>query len=213
MDFKAMLQPVRFTGKPTPQENGVPAPLLRRQDATRRLAMLREARAILAVLPGPGESLHAIMSGRYDLADLIEALLDARGPVEHLRIATLSFNSRNVEAIGRWLESDKVTRFAMLCSHFFQANNPETFEALRERLAQGQGHRLAASRNHCKVCCMLFKDGGRFALEGSANLRTNSNNEQFALFNDAELHDWHAAWIDDQVSKHEGNENRNPATG
>jgi hypothetical protein len=205
MDFKAMLAPVRFTGKPAPQENGVPAPLLRRQDATRRLAMLREAAAILAVLPAPGEALHAIMSGRYDLADLIDAMLDARGPVDDLRVATLSFNGRNVEAIGRWLEGGRVVRLTMLCSHFFQQHNPETFEALRERLVQGQGHRLAASRNHCKVIAFTFQDGGRFALEGSANLRTNSNNEQFALFNDVELHDWHAAWIDEQVSKHEGN--------
>jgi hypothetical protein len=32
--------------------------------------------------------------------------------------------------------------------------------------------------------------------EGSANLRTNGNIEQFALFHDAGLHDGHAAWID-----------------
>lgn len=46
--------------------------------------------------------------------------------------------------------------------------------------------------------------------EGSANLRTNSNREQFCLTNDAELHDWHSQWIDEQVAKYEIDERRNP---
>ena len=43
-----------------------------------------------------------------------------------------------------------------------------------------------------------FTDGAKMVFEGSANLRTNGNIEQFALFNDAGLHDWHAAWIDEK---------------
>jgi hypothetical protein len=46
--------------------------------------------------------------------------------------------------------------------------------------------------------------GAKLSLEGSANLRSNGNREQFALVNDASLHDWHAAWIDDLVARHEG---------
>jgi hypothetical protein len=46
--------------------------------------------------------------------------------------------------------------------------------------------------------------GGKLALEGSANLRSNGNREQFLLANDAGLHDWHARWIDGLVALHEG---------
>jgi hypothetical protein len=60
---------------------------------------------------------------------------------------------------------------------------------------------------------MAFPDGRRLVLEGSANLRTNSNQEQFCLIRDAGLHDWHARWIDALVAKHEGDESRGRAAG
>jgi hypothetical protein len=43
-------------------------------------------------------------------------------------------------------------------------------------------------------------------MEGSANLRSNGNQEQLALFTDPELHDFHAAWIDALLAKHETEE-------
>ena len=81
----------------------------------------------------------------------------------------------------------------------------ETLGEFRER-----GQRAAAARSHAKVVTLDTR-GGRYALEGSANLRTNGNREQFALFHDAALHDWPAAWIDDMVGKHEGDPGDGPA--
>jgi hypothetical protein len=60
---------------------------------------------------------------------------------------------------------------------------------------------------------MLFGDNTRLVLEGSPNLRTNGNIEQFSLINDHHLHDWHAAWIDDLVSRHESDQSDHPPTG
>jgi hypothetical protein len=198
MDFKALMRPVRF-GKGPPQDE-VPAPLSRRQSGSRRLAALREAADVLKVLPAPGESLHAIMTGRYDLTDLLDVLLSRLGAATHLRIATLSFNTRNVQLLRAWTEAGQVERLTLLCSRFFVEHNPEIYEPLREALALP--NRIAASRNHCKVVCFHFADGSKLAMEGSANLRTNSNTEQFALFHDAGLHDWFAGYIDTEVSKH-----------
>jgi hypothetical protein len=53
----------------------------------------------------------------------------------------------------------------------------------------------------------------KLVFEGSANLRTNGNIEQFALFNDAELHDWHAGWIDEKHRAWESDQSRSDATG
>lgn len=56
--------------------------LIRKADRL-RFAMLREASEILAALPGPGEQLHALMTGRYDLMDVVTLLLEARpGPAK-----------------------------------------------------------------------------------------------------------------------------------
>ena len=60
---------------------------------------------------------------------------------------------------------------------------------------------------------MDFGPGGKMVLEGSANLRTNSNREQFCLLNHPGLHDWHALWIDELVSHGQVHESDGSTTG
>jgi hypothetical protein len=199
MDFKTTMMPLSF-GRTSQPGKDVPTPTTSRS-ANRRAAALREAADILTLIPAPGESLHALMTGRYDLTDLLEVLLDRLGALDHLRIATLSFNRRNTKLLADWTGAGRVRKLTLLCSLFFVEHNPETVEELRQTLPDAL---FAASRNHCKVCCLSFADGRKLALEGSANLRTNSNREQFALIHDAGLHDWHGAWIDAEVAKHKG---------
>jgi ABC-type ATPase involved in cell division len=166
---------------------------------------------VLAHLPAPGESLHALMTGRYDLCDLLDVLLYRLGNALAVRIATLSFNERNARRMIEWTTSATVGRLTVLCSRFFVEHNHEVYEPLRQALTVP--HRIASSRNHCKVACFHFADGCKLALEGSANLRTNGNLEQFCLLHDDDLHDWHAQWIDAEVSPREGDQGRRSATG
>jgi hypothetical protein len=174
-----------FTG---PTAAGVPAAHTAR--ARRRYAaMLCEAADILAHLPGPGESLHALMTGLYDFLTLVGHVITHRPvPCAELRIATLAFSSRNTHEITQLVDSGAVRRVSLLCSDFFAKHNKAEFtEAVREFQARGQA--IAAPRSHAKVACLYFADGGKLVFEGSANLRTNGNLEQFALFNDPGLHD------------------------
>lgn len=199
-------KPVNFAAVAMrPAADVVPSPLVRR--ARQRVANLREAAEVLAVLPVLGEALHALMTGRYDLTDLLAALIDRFGPCR-MKVATLSFNQGNTVDLIGWLDAGKVQTLDLLCSAFFRDHNAELFRAFRVELYQ-RGGRLAAARNHAKVVTPAFDTGERFALEGSANLRTNSNQEQFCLAHDAALHDWHAAWISDRVTQHEGNASPN----
>jgi len=171
--------------------------------AARRTAMLAEARDVLSVLPGRGEALHALMTGRYDLTALLVVLFDRLGPCADVRIATLSYNGRNVAELLRQIDAGTIGRLTLLCSLFFKGHNPEHWTALQDGLAERPGgHRQAAARSHAKVVCLAFRDGEKLVLEGSANLRTNSNQEQFCLVRDAGLHDWHGRWIDETVTRH-----------
>jgi hypothetical protein len=182
---------------------GLPTPA-RIKLAARRAAGIAEAKAILEHLPGPGESLHAICTYRMDLCDIIGALLGRFGPCERMRLATLGYNARNLRAILRWLDAGAVLSFGLVASRFFQSHNgalwAQTLEELRRR-----GQRAACCHSHAKVVAMHFACGERFALEGSANLcGSGSAREQFALIRGGTLADWHAAWIDDLVTRHEG---------
>jgi hypothetical protein len=169
----------------------------------RRTAMLAEAADVLQVLPAEGESLHAVMTGRYDLMHLLAVLIDRLGVIDQARIATLSYNARNLAEMIRLLGDGKVKTLTLLCSAFFRDHNKELWHATLAEF-RGRSQRAAAARSHCKVICLQTAAGERWTMEGSANLRTNSNREQIALYRDAPLHDWHAAWIEAQVSAHEG---------
>jgi hypothetical protein len=201
LDFAALARPVRFAQA---RANEVPAPFVHPGCTNRRLAALREAADVLAHLPGPGEALHAIMTGRYDLTDLCDVILARLGTVAHLRVATLSFNARNSARLRAWVDGRAVERLTLLCSKFFVRHFPEVYQEVRQALAPP--HAVAASRNHCKLVCFHFADGRKMALEGSANLRTNSNTENATLIHDAAVHDFHAGYIDGEVSRHGGPE-------
>src|SRR3954451_7189789 len=90
-----------FAASPAP---GAPAAFTAK--ARRRYAaMLRESADILAHLPGPGESLHALMTGLYDFLTLVGHVITHRtAPCAQLRIATLAFSSRNTHEILQLLD-------------------------------------------------------------------------------------------------------------
>jgi hypothetical protein len=213
VDFKT-IAPIRFgfASEPADQARRIASYSLKRN--RRRMAMLAEARDVLPHLPGPGESLHALQTGRYDLMHLIVVIVEMRPvPVNRMRLATLSYNGRNLAEMLRLLDSGKVTQLSLLCSTYFARHGDrdlyeETLQELRRR-----GQQVAAPRSHAKVVTMEFADGEKLVLEGSANLRTNSNWEPFCLIHDAGLHDWHSAWFDELLASHESDQSRNCATG
>jgi hypothetical protein len=180
---------------------GLPRPHLLRLQA-RRAAGIREAADTLALLPAPGESLHAVMTARLDMTDVVNALLGKLGRCDRLAVATLGYNRRNYKAMLGWLDTGAVGSLTLVASIFFRSHNgalwQETLAEFRKR-----GCRAAACPSHCKTTALSFADGTRLAVEGSANLCSNgSAREQFTVINDAGLHDWHRDWIEALVSKH-----------
>lgn len=197
---------MQFAPRPTfgrrTQADTIPTPLLAKASAQRSV-QLAEAAGILEAIPGNGEILFAIQSGRFDLMDMLAVLVGKIGPCPEMRLATLSYNRRNLDVMVGMMDGGAVAKMTLLCSAFFRDHNrdlwADTLEAFRTR-----GQRAAAARSHCKIVCLIANDGRRFTLSGSANLRTNSNAEQFCLVHGQAVHDWHAAFVDELVSRHEG---------
>ena len=176
------------------------------------MACLKEAREALDLIPADGETLHAVMTGTYDLMHLLIVLLDRLGsPCRQMRIATLSLSARNVTEMATLLDAGKVQRLDLLASDFFRKHDAAIFAELLLELGK-RGQRVAAARSHCKIVTLALEDGRCYTLEGSANLRTNKNQEQFALTQDVLLHRWYAQWIEDMVTKHEVRQSDDAAT-
>jgi hypothetical protein len=205
----------RFTVRRTPfgrpaaededADNGenLPSPM-RIRLAARRVAGIAEARTVLEYLPEPGESLHALVTARLDLSDVVAALLERMGRCEQLRIATLGYNERNLTAMLGWLDAGRVGSLSLVASIFFQSHKGALWEWTLTEFRQ-RGQRTCCCHSHSKVITLAFASGERFAIEGSANLCGNgSGREQFALIRSDDLCNWHSAWIDDLLVRYEG---------
>jgi hypothetical protein len=205
---------LHFGRRPDADDNGegLPTPA-RIKLAARRAAGIAEAKSVLAQLPAPGESLHAICTARMDLTDVIGAIVERLGPCERMLIATLGYNESNLATMLRWLDAESVRSLTLLASIFFRSHKgalwAETLREFRERQQQA-----ACCHSHAKVVTLAMAQGVTLSIEGSANLCGNgSGREQFALINDPRLHDWHAAWIAELVTRHEGDKGTNTDAG
>jgi hypothetical protein len=187
------------------EADGLPSPKLVKLKA-RRLAGIKEASQCLANLPGPCESLHVVATSRMDLTDVINCLIERLGKCNRITIATLGYNAKNLKQMLGWLDEKKVKTLTLLASIFYRSHNGELWSQTLDEF-RSRGQRAACCHSHAKVITLEFASGEKLAIEGSANLCGNgSGREQFALINDAGLHDWHTAWINELVTKHEGKE-------
>jgi hypothetical protein len=166
----------------------------------RRTAQLRAAADVLPHLPGPGESVHTLLTGTFDFMLVLTCVIQQRpARCDHLRVTTLAFSRRNVEELAKLLDTNLVSRLTLLSSDFHAKSNRSLYDGAVEELVTTRGQTVASSRCHAKVACLAFEDGARLVFEGSANLRTNKNVEQVTCIQDVSLHDWHAGWIDERV--------------
>ena len=199
-----------FGRKVTALPPALPAAYRRRaREDARRAVEIAEARLIVQHLPAPGEAVHALMSGRFDLALVLAAVLEQEGPAS-ARIATLSYNARSFRELLSLLDNKLLTSCTLLASTFFRAHNEALWEESKREFDE-RGQRVAVAYNHAKVIALDFGGTKKIVLEGSANLRSNRNVEQIAILADTGLHDWHVKWIEDYVTRHRSTDDA-PAT-
>jgi hypothetical protein len=152
----------------------------------------------LAPLPGPGESLHGIISGKYALYELIPALIEHAGNIAELHIATLSFNKQNASDILDLLDEGRIAKMNLIISYYFKSTSPEIYSLLIPQMRE-RGHKVLAMRNHCKLILAKMENGTKYVIESSANLRSSVNLEQFVLTDDADLYEFHYQWMNGEL--------------
>jgi hypothetical protein len=197
LNFGAIPRPA--FGKAAQHQPGTPSPKRTRAEA-RYMRAAKTAAELLPELPKPGESIHCLMLGAFDLCQVIAATIHRLPDLRHLRIATLCYSRRNAAELLGLLEARPTLRLTLLVSVFFREHNKELHERFAEELQDHPAARLAAARSHAKVVCFDLGPGDGLVFEGSANLRTNKNREQLTAIRDRGLHDWHAQWIDELVN-------------
>jgi hypothetical protein len=140
--------------------------------ALRRAAGIKEASEVLARLPGPGESLHAVTTARLDLTDVVNCLLQRLGRCVEMRIATLGYNESNLRTLLGWLDGGAVGELALVASIFFRSHKGALWESTLTEF-RSRRQRAACCHSHAKVVTLAFASGERLSIEGSANLCGN----------------------------------------
>ena len=159
------------------------------------------ARCVREHLPERGDHVHALLRGDFVLGDMIEHILESQASA-HLRIATLGLSPHNAASLARLATANSVRKITIVCSHYFQqVNRDTTYQEVKNALDHTGIAQLVVTRSHAKVILAPTDSGQFYVIEGSSNLRSSDNLEQMTIFNDQELHDWHAAWIDDIATR------------
>lgn len=175
-------------------------PVLAQKIEKRRMVELTKVSAAarqLDRLPRRHEAVHARMDGAYDGFDLIPALLELIAPerIEHLLIATLSYNRRNGERLLELIDAGRIVRCDFLCSEMFKGYERTTIEWLQGEMAS-RGCALFFARSHCKILLARTSKGAHVVIEGSQNLRTCRCYEQLVMTDDARLFEFHRQFIE-----------------
>jgi hypothetical protein len=169
MDFAP---PLSFSGIPRPafgsarQHLDAPPPRKTTRADRRYQRAARIAAELLPDIPEPSESVHALMLGSFDLAQLVSATAKRLPQLRHLRIATLCYSKRNVAELCSLLETRSADPMALtlLVSVFFREHNKALHEYAAGELTAYPNVNVAAARSHCKVVC--FDLGDNDALTG-----------------------------------------------
>jgi hypothetical protein len=173
-----------------------------RRDAKRRYvnAMRRQWCMDKIDLPAAGVSVHIVSNARYDLWDMVPAILKKSGAacLEWIG-STWCLNRRVITELLEFFDAGQIKSIKLLTGQYLKSREPAVFATAAEGLL-ARGQHFRAAQNHAKLFGMLMSDGAGYVVETSANLVENGNVENHCITNDAELFRFHRAWIDDVLS-------------
>lgn len=165
----------------------------KRRRGIKKLIKPENAKSLLPHLPRRGETTHAIVRGDFVLGEIIPVILGNR-KAEHLGIATLGMSEANAEMLQSLKNRNAVEDLRVIVSHYFASVDADSvYAAVCKILGSDE---IKVTRNHAKV--ILIKcPPDYFCIAGSANLRSSDNIEQFAIWNDEEIYQFHKNWMDE----------------
>lgn len=146
-------------------------------------------------LPAHGETWHIVSNAKFDFftcVPIITKLLGNAGVT--LYGSTWTMSRGNVTEMLALFDAGAITTISILTGTYFKRRETSVYATLIDGLQQRKQRYIAFS-NHAKV--LLLTNGvDHIVIEGSANFTANPRCEQYVLTNDAELYEFHRAWME-----------------
>ena len=150
---------------------------------------------VITELPTRGETWHVVSNAKFDfftIAPVFTRLLGGKGIT--LYGSTWTMSRGNVTEMLALFDAGAISGIAILTGTYFKRRETSVYATLLDGLQQRK-QRYVAFSNHAKV--MLLTNGAdHIVIEGSANFTANPRCEQYTITNDAELYEFHRAWME-----------------
>ena len=140
----------------------------------------------------PGANIYAIVSGNFIFGDIIEAFIINKAlRVQQLTVCTLSMSENNVDSLVNILLSGLCSDLHLIVSSYFFAHERQGLIPYIHTELENKPWKftLSVAGTHMKVC-LIKTDRLFITMQGSANLRSSRNLEQFSLTESRELYEF-----------------------
>lgn len=155
---------------------------------------------------GPGERYDVIVSGNFVFGDFIYAWMTHQNiKAKTMTISTLSMGTRNVDVLAQLMKTGYIQELNLVVSAYFYSNyRKDIVPYLYEKLDDPKkgNFQLGVAGIHTKTMTLETEDGMKIVMQGSANLRSSANIEQFILEDNADVYEFYKDYTDKILEKY-----------
>lgn len=149
----------------------------------------------------PGTRMFALVSGNFIFGDVLEAMVTELGmEIRRMTIQTLSMSQANVDSLRNVVDTCfELESLRLVLSDYFYSHEKapgRLVPYIYERLDVDDVLDVAFASVHTKIATIETVDGLKVVMDGSANLRSSRNIEQFRIECDADLFDFVEGFAD-----------------
>lgn len=159
------------------------------------------------IQPTPGFRYDVLVSGSFIFGDFIHAFM-TRHHIQAVKckISTLGMNEANVNALAALMRANYILDLELFVSvYFFSLKRkdivPYIYRVLDAEEFRGR-FQLSVSHIHTKTFQILTSDGRKMIMQGSANLCSSANIEQFIFEENAQVYDFYNEIFDTVSNRH-----------
>lgn len=142
---------------------------------------------------GSKDRYNCIVSGNFIFGDFIEAfIVENNAKCKNITISTLSMDQNNIDSLHNLIVGEFIESLDLIISdYFFSHERGNLIPYVYQELDIDNKFQLAVAGSHTKICLIKTLGEKHIVIQGSANLRSSNNIEQFTIEENRDLYNFY----------------------